>query len=60
MENSRPDNSKFYDRPFVRTKEFEVYVSISQTIEAEDEEHAREIVDSKIGKDWNIDHVEIE
>lgn len=59
MENSRPDNSEFYDRPSVRTKEFMVCVSISQVIEAEDEELAREFVDRELSSDWTIDEVDV-
>lgn len=55
----RPDNHPWYDRPSVRNREFQVFVSISQTVEAEDEEAAREFVDRELSRGWTIDDIEI-
>lgn len=59
MENSRPDNHPWYDKPAVCTKNYQVVVSASQTVEAEDRDHVQEIVEMELGTDWSIDEVEI-
>lgn len=59
MKNSRPDNHPWYDREAVKTKNYQVVVSVSKTVEAEDREHVQEIVEMELGSDWTIDDVEI-
>lgn len=55
----RPDNHPWYGREVVKTKSFQVFVSVSQTVEAEDLDHAYELAEGRIGSDWTIDDIEI-